>query len=227
MDFFAAVHHRRSIRRYTKEPVPREVVDKALDAALLAPNSSNMQTWRIFWVRDPAKKMRLSEACLNQGAARTAPELLVFVADPGSWKVAHQALISWLVGNPRQDMHDYYKKLIPLMYGWRILAPLKWLFFNLGGIFRPMARHPWSSRDIAEVAIKSCALACENFMLAIAAQGFDTCPMEGFDEVRVRRILKLGWRARVVMVISVGKRDERGLWGERFRLPRSAVVQEV
>ncbi len=75
--------------------------------------------------------------------------------------------------------------------------------------------------------MKSCALACENFMLAIAAQEFDTCPMEGFDESRVKRLLRLGRRASVVMVISVGRRDPRGLWGERFRLPRSEVFHTL
>jgi nitroreductase len=227
MDFFEAVERRRSVRLYTPELVPAQVVDKAINAALLAPNSSNMQTWRIYWIKNSDKKKRLVEACLDQGAARTAAELLVFVADAASWKVAQNAIIASIEDNPRKDLHAYYKKLMPVLYGWRVLAPLKWLGFNLRGLFRPTPRTPWSSRDISEVSIKSCALACENFMLAIAAQDFDTCPMEGFDEARVRRILKLGRRARVVMVISVGRRNPRGIWGERFRLPRDKVVHTI
>jgi nitroreductase len=99
--------------------------------------------------------------------------------------------------------------------------------FNLAGIFKPVPRNPWSPRDIEEVAIKSTALAAENFMLAISAQGFDTCPMEGFDEARVKKLLGLGWRARIVMVVSVGERAPEGLWGERFRLPREMVVKKI
>jgi nitroreductase len=64
-------------------------------------------------------------------------------------------------------------------------------------------------------------------MLAISAQGFDTCPMEGFDESRVKRLLKLPRHARVVMVISVGERDPKGVWGERFRRPKDSVFQIV
>jgi len=227
MDFFEAVERRRSIRRYTAAPVPEDTITKAIDAALLAPNSSNMQTWRIYWVRSPERKRKLIAACLNQGAARTAAELVVFVADPGTWRVSQKALLESIAGNPRKDLHIYYKSLIPFLYGWRSLAPLKWLVLNIIGLFRPIARHPWSAKDIEGVCVKSCALACENFMLAIAASGFDTCPMEGFDEVRVRRLLGLRSRARVVMVISVGQRDERGLWGERIRLPRETVVTSV
>ena len=79
---------------------------------------------------------------------------------------------------------------MPFLYGFQILAPLKWLMFNIRGFFVPTPRKPWSPRDRAEICIKSAALACQNFMLAISAQGFDTCPMEGFDESRVKSIFK-------------------------------------
>ncbi|MNT13408.1 hypothetical protein D3C72_1483780 [compost metagenome] len=51
--------------------------------------------------------------------------------------------------------------------------------------------------------------------------------MEGFDESRVKNLLGLGWRARIVMVVSVGERDPEGLWGERFRLPKDIVVKKI
>ena len=37
---------------------------------------------------------------------------------------------------------------------------------------------------------KTTALACQNFMLSMRAYGFDTCPMEGFDSSRLKKILK-------------------------------------
>jgi nitroreductase len=227
MEFFEAVSRRRSIRNYSDRSVPSDVVNRAIDAALLAPNSSNMQTWKIHWVRDQKKKRELALACMNQGAARTAQELLVFTADASLWKKTRPFLLDSIKDNPRKDLHAYYGKLMPAIYGYRWLAPAKWLVLNVMGLFKPMVRDVVTSRDLREVSVKSTALACENFMLAIAAQGFDTCPMEGFDRVRVRKILKLPRSAAIVMVISVGERTERGVWGERFRIPRSEVVSEV
>ncbi len=227
MEFFEAINARRSVRKYTPQPVPAEVINKAIDAALLAPNSSNMQTWRIYWVHDADARKKMAEACMNQGAARTAQELVAFVADPSTWKVAQAANLQHLGSGANKDVLTYYKTLMPLLYSWRILAPFKWLLFNTMGIFKPTIRKPWSSRDIEEVSVKSTALAAENFMLAISAQGFDTCPMEGFDEFLVKKSLGLGWRARVVMIISVGKQDPAGIWGERFRLPREIVVKKI
>ena len=95
------------------------------------------------------------------------------------------------------------------------------------GLFKPTPRHPWSPRDRMEVCIKSAALACENLMLAITAQGFDTCPMEGFDESRVAKVINLKCGSRVVMVISIGERDAKGVWGEQLRLPKEQFVKRI
>lgn len=57
--------------------------------------------------------------------------------------------------------------------------------------------------------MKSAALAAENFVLAVTAEGFDTCMMEGFDEPRVRRLLGLARHYRVAMVIAIGKAAEK------------------
>jgi nitroreductase len=229
MEFFEAVQKRRSVRSYTDESVPEEVIDRALDAALLAPNSSNMQTWGFYWVRSQREKDLLVRACMSQGAARTARELIVVVAEPRRWKKNRAEMLRTLTENQApQFALDYYSKLIPFTYGFRWLAPLKWLLFGVVGWFRPTPRRPWSGRDIEEVSIKSAALASENFMLAITAQGFSTCPMEGFDESRVRRLLKLTRADRVVMVISVGRENpSRGIWGPQIRFARDQFVKKV
>ena len=229
MDFFDAVRTRRSIRKYTAKPVPPEVIQKALDAALIAPNSSNLQTWEFFWVKSPEKKQKLVKACMSQSAARTAQELLVVVANPSLWKKTNPEMLKFVREmKVHKLISTYYEKLVPLTYGLWFLAPLKWAFISLIGLFRPITRGPIGLKDIQEVSIKSAALASENFMLAVTAQGFATCPMEGFDEVRVKNLLGLSWRTRVVMVISVGEADPvKGTWGPQVRFNRDWFVHEV
>lgn len=60
------------------------------------------------------------------------------------------------------------------------------------------------------VVHKSAALAAQTFMLSITAEGFDTCPMEGFDSVRSKKCSKLPSRAEINMVISIGKAKDDG-----------------
>ena len=50
-------------------------------AAVKAPNSSNLQTWRFWWVKDQGKEKKLKEYCFNQSAAREAMELVIVTAD--------------------------------------------------------------------------------------------------------------------------------------------------
>lgn len=74
---------------------------------------------------------------------------------------------------------------------------------------------------------KSVALACQNIMMGFSAHGFDTCPMEGYDSKRVKKILGLGRESEIVMVISVGKRDKRGVYGERVRMPKENFIKVI
>lgn len=229
MDVFQVIEKRRSVRRFTAMPVPEAVIEKAVNAATLAPNSSNVQTWDFYWVKSEPAKSELRLACFNQSAARTAAELLVLVADRKSWRRSQPQLVQYVASvNAPPPVQSYYRKLIPMVYR---QSPFFGWFKSLGaavvGLFRPVPRGPFSSRDLREVCVKSAALAAENFVLATTAQGFATCMMEGFDEARVRRILKLPCSATVVMVIAVGEEGDNGVWGPRFRIPIDQVFHKV
>jgi nitroreductase len=229
--FHAVVDHRRSIRRYTSTPVPREVMMQAFADAVLAPNSSNAQTWDFYWVKKEPTRQKLVEACLNQSAARTAQELVVVVGSPRRWQRSQPRLATWVadISAPKQVVL-YYQRLLPAMYRWGLFNTLgiaKHIAFWCTGLVRPIMRGPTTKASVQEVCVKSAALAAENFVLSIAAHGFSTCMMEGMDEHRIRRMLGLPRSDRVVMVISVGEAAERGTWGPRYRIPLEEVVHEV
>jgi nitroreductase len=231
MDFFEALEKRRSVRKYLPESVPGEVLDKAISAALLAPNSSNLQPWEIYRVTSPERRASLVTACFNQSTAATAAELVVFVARTDTWRRNRALILEELTkrGAPKMAF-DYYQKIVPLMYlhGWLdLLGWLKHSAFSIIGLFRPVPRGPFSKARVKAVLSKTVALACENYMLAITAQGYSSCPMEGFDEVRVKKILGLGSESNVVMVISVGRENPEGIYGARLRLDPKLFVFEV
>jgi len=48
MDIYELIRQRRSIRQYKPDPVPREVLERILEAASWAPSGKNMQNWRFF-----------------------------------------------------------------------------------------------------------------------------------------------------------------------------------
>jgi nitroreductase len=123
---------------------------------------------------------------------------------------------------------DYYKKLIPTLYTdfFGILGFIKFVVFQIVGLFKPIYRQTRLS-DMRIVAHKSAGLAAQNFMTSMAAIGYDTCPMEGSDTLRVKQILKLPRGAEINMVISCGIRDDKGIYGPRFRIPFEEVYVVV
>jgi nitroreductase len=230
--FVKVVESRRSVRVFTEDVIPDAVVEKCLDLALLAPNSSNLQSWDFYWVKSPEKIQKLKEYCLNQPAAKTAPTLIVAVARPDNWKRGQKIITDYLATqkNPPASMKSYYEKLVPFFYGngpLGLLGPAKSLLFAIIGLFKVIPRGPFGNSGNRLWATKTTALACENLMLAFRAAGYDTCPMEGFDEVRVKKLLGLTCGSSVTMVISAGKRAPHGVYGERLRGPKDLFVKIV
>ena len=183
-------------------------------------------------MRDTGKKAALVTAAFDQRAASTAAELLVFVARTDTWK-RNRALILEELGKrgnvPKQQL-DYYTKLVPLFYSHgflNVIGILKRILFSIMGLFRPVPRGPFSQGRTKAVLSKTVALACQNFMLAITAQGYSSLPMEGFDEVRVKKILGLGGESSLVMIIAVGRENPEGVYGPRLRLDPKLFLFEV
>jgi nitroreductase len=121
---------------------------------------------------------------------------------------------------------SYYGKVMPLLYSndpFGIMSFVRRSISFFMGLRKPFFRTGGNANQRITVH-KSCALAAQTFMLSIAAEGFHSCPMEGFDEKRVKRALKLPRGAEINMIISVGLGTEDGIWGERYRVPYDEVV---
>ena len=235
LDFFDLVRQRRSIRKFSNESVPDEIIMKALNAALLAANSSNLQPWEFYWVKDKSKKKDLVKACFSQNAAETAQELIVAVSRIDTWKRNRDLILNDLKKNNKMlpIIEKYYNKVVPISYMHDtigilgIVKKIISIFMNIIGVFKPMPRGPIFRHDVFEIVTKSTALACQNFMMALVSQGYDSCPMEGFDDKRVKKILKLNNKSHVVMVLGVGKADPKGIYGERFRINDDLVIKII
>lgn len=230
--FQTLVESRRSVRIYSEEKIPPEVIERCLDLAMLAPNSSNLQPWDFFWVVDPEKKKRLAEYCFSQKAATTAAELIVVVARPDLWRRGQKINLDAFdrLGNKDPRVRAYYEKLIPSTYASDPFGFSYWLkslvAFAIGS-FRVFYRGPFGESGNALVAHKTTALAAENLMLALRAAGYDSCPMEGFDHKRVRKLLGLPRLASVNMIIAAGRASPKGTFGPRVRGPRELFVHKI
>ena len=229
-EFDKIVRTRRSVRRYKKTEINDDDVKDSILHASLAPNSSNLQLWEFYHVTSEKLMNRISEACFNQPAARTANQFVVIVTRKDLWNKRRIFNIN-TIKNKTLNASDkslknrdlalkYYKYLIPTIYKefFGLLGYIRYINAMIIGLFRPIYRQVTNS-DMRVVAHKSSALAAQNFMLSMTSKGYDTCPMEGFDSLRVKRILSLPYSSEINMVISCGIRDDDGVYGKQIRVP--------
>ena len=57
MELFKAISARHSIRSFKDEPVPRELVDKVIEAAAMAPSAMNEQSWRFYVLQGESRNV--------------------------------------------------------------------------------------------------------------------------------------------------------------------------
>lgn len=93
MRFLDLVRRRYSCREYLSKMVPREALERCLEAARLAPSACNAQPWRFIVVMDQELKTRLAQKAfsgifgMNHFAMR-APVLVAVVREPSKFIIS-------------------------------------------------------------------------------------------------------------------------------------------
>ena len=233
-EFQKIINFRRSNRKFNPDvEVPDEIIRTSLERAILSPNSSNMQLWEFYWINSDEALKAMVPLCLGQQAAATAKQMVVFVTRKDKWR----ARANWNLDRIKENIQGeptkiqkkaikYYGTIMPLLYSSDFLG-ISTLIRKCISFYMSLRKPFYRAGGKTEQRItvhKSCALAAQTFMLSIAAEGFHSCPMEGFDEKRVKKFLSLPKGAEINMIISVGLGTEAGIWGKRYRVPYDEVV---
>jgi nitroreductase len=190
-------------------PVPAEKVERILEAARLAPTSSGLQPFEVVVVTSPDLKARIKPVAWEQAQVVDCSHLLVFAA----WdnytperinRVFDQTNAQRGVTIPGWE--DYRKRLLAT---YPARAPAE--------NFEHAARQAYIAMGVA--------------LVAAAAEGVDSTPMEGFDPAAVDDILGLRARGlRSVLLVPLGYRAASGDWLvslKKARRPRSEFVIEL
>ena len=81
MDAIEAIRTRRSIRRYTHDPVPDAVVAEILRAAMSAPSAGNQQPWQFVIVTDRGLREQIPTFHPYAQMVREAPVAILVCGD--------------------------------------------------------------------------------------------------------------------------------------------------
>lgn len=91
MDAFQAIITRRSVRRFSPRPVPPELIDKMLRAAMAAPSAGNQQPWHFMVIDERSLLDQLAAVHPYAGMLTQAPAAIIVCGDntleryPGYW----------------------------------------------------------------------------------------------------------------------------------------------
>lgn len=197
------IAERRATQSFHDSPIPDEDLKKILEAGLSAPSGYNMQPWRFIVVRSPEQRKRLRSASYNQAKVEEAPVVLVACGDADGWR--HGDLDEMLRMGREGGMPENYaeqaKSVIP----------------------HYLSDHPnmpmWLNRQVM--------LAFTHMMLMAEALGYDTAPMEGFEEQKVREVLRLPLSYQVVALLAIGQgKGPEKFNGGRFSMGRTVFAEE-
>jgi nitroreductase len=180
MTLSEAIQNRRAVKKYdTEQAIPEADFEKIMLQALEAPSSFNIQHWRFVDVVDKEARQKIREAAWDQAQVTEASKILVLCADLKAWD---------------KDPAQYWKQ-----------APQE-----VSNIMVPMIKdfyegREWLQRD---EAMRSVGIIAEAFMLCASDFGYDTCPMIGFDQEAVAKIINLPEDHVIGMMIAMGTRRE-------------------
>lgn len=182
METNEAINARRSVRNYKDDPVPKEVVERLVYAATMAPSTLNTQPW--FFTILTGKK-RDEAVQLIKKSSLYMEEALSLASD-----------------EDRDEIKDYMK---------RTKSHIERFFSDLGGapvliiVTMPMI-DDWTSR---KMGIISCGAACQNLMLAAQEEGLGTCCVGSALWVEDALMEVLGIKDhRLITTIALGYPEE-------------------
>ena len=136
MDTLEAIHTRRSIRKYTDQPIAPQVLEQILAAGMMAPSAKNEQAWQFVVVQNRATLAALSKVSPYAGMAERAAAVIVVcgdtqreaVANLGYWIIdcsaaAENILLAahalglgavWAAIHPRAERIAAFREVLPL-----------------------------------------------------------------------------------------------------------------
>ena len=196
------VRVRRATDSFAPEAIPDGDLEEILRAGLEAPSSYNLQPWRFVVVRDGSQRRRLRMAAMNQPKVEEAPVVIVACGDTVGWREDLEEVIH--LGQEHSIGGD------------------GWAQRKRKNVTADLGSHPNISMWVA----KQTMIAATTMMWMAEALGYDTGPMEGFDEEEVRTVLRIPRHVRVLFLLAIGRlRGEDGKYPGRLSRARTVFAE--
>jgi len=206
------IAERRATPGFEHVPIHAADLEKIIRAGLESPSGYNLQPWRFVVVREGEQKKKLSAAAFGQPKVAQASVVIVALGDPKGWQngdLDEMLRLSAEHGYGGPQEHEVTRRNITGFLG--------------GPPGSPAGLAPtydlWVNRQVM--------IALTTMMWMAEALGYDTAPMEGFEEDKVKTLLHIPEHVRVVALLAIGRRKGNDKpYGGRFDPSRTVFAEE-
>jgi nitroreductase len=199
-----AIHERRATPSFDGAPIPAEDLKQILEAGLNAPSGFNMQPWRFVVVQAPEQKRKLRAASYNQAKVEEASAMIVACGDADGWR---KDLDLVLQQGREGGMPESYA------------AQARTSVSNFMSGMTTDEMHGWLNKHVM--------IAFTHMMLMAETLGYDTAPMEGFEQDKVHEVLRLPMSYWVVALLGIGHlQGPDKYFGGRFDMAHTVFGEE-
>src|SRR6202045_5359270 len=206
-----AIEERRATPTFDGTPIPIEDLRRILDAGLSAPSAYNLQPWRFVVVREVEQRARLRRAAMNQLKGEEAPVGVVACADLEGWRSG--------------DLDEIIR--LAQQHGYGDEARYASMRKNIANFFSAPGDAGGLAPDFAVWANRQTMIAFTTMMWMAEVLGYDTAPMEGFNEEQVKSAFRIPKHVRVVALLAIGRRQGTDKpFGGRFPISRTVFADE-
>lgn len=224
-----AIRARRAVREFDGRTLDEGVLAAILEDAHLAPSGYNLQPTKFVLVRGDGRRALARAAC-DQRQVAEAPVTVVIAADTRPDLAQAEQVLAMDLGAGAIDEEKRRSSARTIALAFQrgplgLLGPVKGLVGAGLSYSRPTPRIP--AYRPREWAIAQSMLAASHLLLSATARGVASCPMQGFDERRVKRLLGIPRRFVVPVIVALGhQRPDQSPPARRTRLPSAEVVFE-
>ncbi|WP_078553459.1 nitroreductase family protein [Bacillus alkalicellulosilyticus] len=177
------INSRHSIRKFKQEEVSKEQLNELFELVRLSPSAWNLQPWRFHVITDDTMQKELQDAAYGQQQITSAPAVIVVASDMED-VVAHIADTVHPGLSPERKQEEIE---------------------NLTGIFNNM-----SEDERGQWGLNQTNIALGILLVAARGLGLSTVPMLGFDQDKVKQMLKLPTHVKFAGMVPIGFADEDG-----------------
>jgi nitroreductase len=199
-----AIRERRATPSFDGRPIPASDLRQILDAGLHMPSGYNMQPWRFIVVQGEEQKRKLRAASYNQAKVEEASAVIVACGDRDGWrKDLDEMLRLGRAGGMPEGYAAQAEDSVPAYLS----------------SFTEDQMTGWLNKMVM--------LAFTSMLLMAEVMGYDTAPMEGFEQQGVCETLKLPMSYWVVGLLAIGHlKGEDKFDGGRFDMSHTVFGEE-